>query len=384
MPTARATAMNGKVLTWAREQAGLSTAALAELLHKDEAVVVAWEHDQPDEPAPTVRQLERIAELLKRPLAIFFFSEVPTTSSITRKFRMLPEPIDQAEARDTSYALREAHARQLSILELAGGLNPAGEDFLFAEDHPVDPERLRRVLGISLEDQQAFSTPEDAFKAWRDRIERAGVFVFKRAFKQAAISGFCLPHEAVPIIVVNNGTAWTRQIFTLFHELCHLAHHHYGVTRADHDYLDALVGEERRLEIECNRFASEFLVPPQSFDGSAHLWSGDESEVADIARLYNVSREVVLRRLLDLRRIDRATYEAWTKQWNASYYARPKAGGSGGNFYATTASYLGPAYLRLTFAAYLAGEIDVVGLAEHLGVKARQVAKLEPFLEATG
>lgn len=384
MPTARATVMNGKVLIWAREQAGLSTLALADLLHKDEAIITAWERNDADVPAPTLRQLERIAELLRRPLAIFFFSEIPDVPSLKREFRTLPEPADPSETRDTSYALREAQARQLSILELTGGTNPAGDLFLFADSRPLDAERLRRALGVTLEYQQSFSGPEDAFKAWRERLERIGVFVFKRAFKQAAISGFCLPHDVAPIIVINNGTAWTRQIFTLFHELCHLSHHHYGVTRADHDYLDALAGEERRIEIECNRFASEFLVPPESFDRRSRAWSGDEAEVDDLARLYNVSREVILRRLLDLRRVNQTTYDEWTSRWNTAHYARPKSDRSGGNFYATTASYLGSSYLRLAFSAYLRGQIDVVDLAEHLGVKARQVAKLEPFLEATG
>lgn len=55
-----------------------------------------------------------------------------------------------------------------------------------------------------------------------------------------------------------------------------------------------------------------------------------------------------------------------------------------GSYYATTASYLGPAYLRLAFSAYLRGEVDLAELADHLGVKARSVAGLEPYLEATG
>jgi len=381
MAITRATAMNGKVLAWAREQAGISPAQLADLVGQDEATIVAWEHG---DRAPTLRQLERIAGLLKRPLAIFFFSQVPAISSPRREFRMLPEPLDEAEARDTSFALREARARQLSIVELTGGGNPAGPSFLFATRRPLDPARLRRILGITLAEQQAFASREDAFKAWRDRIERAGIFVFKRAFKQSTISGFCLPHDVAPVIVVNNGTTWARQIFTLFHELCHLGHHHHGVTRADHGYLDVLAPSERGVEAECNRFAADFLVPGPGFDALARAWSGEEADVEAIARRYNVSREVILRRLLDHGRVSASTYDEWTKRWNDDYFARSKPVRPGGNYYATTASYLGPAFLRLAFSAYLRGDVDLVELADHLGVKARNVGGLEPYLEATG
>ncbi len=373
--------MNGRVLTWAREQSGITAAQLASSMGQDESTVVAWEQGRE---APTLRQLETIAAKLKRPLAVFFFSQVPSIPSPKREFRMLPDPQDEAEARDTSFALREAHARQLSIVELAGGTNPAGEKFLFADRRALDPGRLRRILAVSLDEQRAWTSAEEAFKRWRERIEQVGVFVFKRSFEQASISGFCLPHAVAPVIVVNNGTTFARQVFTLFHELCHLAHHHHGVTRADHDYLATLGRTERIIEAVCNRFAASFLVPNEGFAALARAWGGDEREVESIARRYNVSREVILRRLLDHGRVSSTVYDEWTRRWNSDYFARPKPPRSGGNHYATTASYLGPAYLRLAFSAYLRGEVDLAELAEHLGVKARQVAKLEPYLEATG
>lgn len=380
MAATRATAMNGKVLAWAREQAGISPAQLAERLKKDEATVLAWEANSR---APTLRQLEEIATLLKRPLAVFFFSTPPHLPDPAKEFRSLPQPEDESEAIDTSFALREAQVRQLRILELTGGENPAGDNFLFAKGDKLETELLRRELGVSVELQQSWRGAEEAFNEWRKRLEAAGVIVFKRSFKQMSISGFCLPHESVPVIVVNNGTTWPRQVFTLFHELCHLGHHHYGVTRADHGYLAELQRDERKVEVECNRFASEFLLPQRAFAAEAAAFDGDEADVERIARRFNVSREVVLRRLVDLRRASSRTYEEWTARWNADYFARPKPKSGGGSYYATTASYLGPTYLRLAFGAYRRGDVDLAGLADHLGVKARNLVKLEPFVEGS-
>ncbi len=61
-----------------------------------------------------------------------------------------------------------------------------------------------------------------ALKQWRQAVEDCGVFVFKAAFKQKDISGFCLMDESLPVIYLNNSTTKTRQIFSLLHELAHL------------------------------------------------------------------------------------------------------------------------------------------------------------------
>jgi Zn-dependent peptidase ImmA (M78 family)/transcriptional regulator with XRE-family HTH domain len=371
--------MNGKILKWAREQGGISTAQLANRLGKDEATVLAWEAN---EDAPTLRQLEKVAALLKRPLAVFFFSQQPELPTPEKEFRSLPLPEEETEALDTNFALREAHARQLGILELTDGEGPAGDSFLFKTLTVLQPDALRRTLGVPLTTQQSWANPEEAFNEWRARLESVGIIVFKRSFKQMSISGFCLPHETVPVIVVNNGTTWARQVFTLFHETCHLAHHHHGVTRADHGYLAELTHDERKVEATCNRFAADFLVPEREFAPDAVSFDGTENTIVKLARRFNVSREVILRRLLDLGRVSTDTYEEWSSRWNTNYFARKKPKSPGGNYYATTASYLGPTFLRLAFGAYHRGAVDLAGLADHLGVKARNLVKLEPFVRA--
>lgn len=367
------------MLKWARTHKGLSAVQLADLIKQSETTVLEWEANTK---WPTLRQLENLAETLKIPLAVFFFAEEPDVSAPTSEFRMLPEALTAAEARDTSVAITESHARQLSILELTGGKNPAGSNFLFSRWTSRDPADLRAILGIPLSTQVSWGTAEDAFKEWRSRLEATGVIVFKRSLKQRSVSGFCLPHDIAPVIVVNNSTTWNRQIFTLFHELCHLHHHHHGVTRADHGYISSLPESELSIETECNRFAAQFLLPPAEFDGLAPTFSGTESEVENASLYYKVSREVILRRLRDLGRVSQETYEDWTERWNEAFFARPKPKSPGGNYYRTTASYLGQTYLRLAFSAYHGGSIGLVELAEHLGVKGRNLSRLEDLVEA--
>ena len=105
--------------------------------------------------------------------------------------------------------------------------------------------------------------------------------------------------------------------------------------------------------------------------------------MAKVAHRFNVSREVILRRLLDRGLVDEATYSKWTAQWNKEF-AQSRANSSGGNYYATQATYLGRSFLQLAFSRFHAGALSVEQLASHLGVRARSVARLEDFALHSG
>jgi IrrE N-terminal-like domain len=110
-------------------------------------------------------------------------------------------------------------------MELTGGKNRAPRlitnDLKFERNaNLVDAaNRVRTYLGISLATQQSWQDDETTLKAWREALQAVGIFIFKDAFKVEEFSGFCLFDEVFPVIYVNNSTAKTRQVFTLFHEL---------------------------------------------------------------------------------------------------------------------------------------------------------------------
>jgi Zn-dependent peptidase ImmA (M78 family) len=185
---------------------------------------------------------------------------------------------------------------------------------------------------------------------------------------------------------MNNSTAQTRQLFTLFHELAHLIAHESGVTKKDDSYIDQLHGYARQIEVFCNRLAAEFLVPNQDFKATLKAFpKHDERSVTDIAQTYKVSREVVLRRMLDLGLVSKHRYEHDVKKWADEYEAKAKADAqagksSGGNYYATQASYLGEKYMSTAFSSYYRGKISVEQLADYLSVSVKNVPGLEQFV----
>lgn len=378
--------INPVMLKWARERAGRTIEEIAHALNKDIDTIVDWESGSPSS-APTYIQLETLAySYYKRPVALFFFPSPPDEPDPKQSFRTLPEPELQALEPDTKYAIRQAEVMQLSLRELNEGGNPT-ERKIFQDLHPNTSERalaiageVRAYVGIALEEQMRWKNTDEALSNWRSAIQELGVFIFKRSFRQKDISGFCLIDDEFPIIYLNNSSAASRQIFTIFHELSHILLRTSGVTKIDDRYIESLQGEPRQIEVFCNQFTSEFLVPSEDFNrlvqGAAH----DDDTVAKIADRYKVSREVILRKMLNRKMVSPEYYETKSNQWNEEYLQRVAARAGGGNYYATQATYLGDKYLRLAFGHYYQNRCSLEQLADYLNVRVKNVSGLEQFV----
>lgn len=381
----RATGINPAMLRWAREQAGYSLEEIARRRRVPAERIRDWEAG---DSYPTWRQLENLAYRdYHRATAFFFLDKPPDEVSIAAEFRRLPAALLDDLQPDTRYAVRQARARQSDLAELLGASGTA-ERFILrdlsAQARIDDPDGLalavREYLGVSLDEQKSWSNPDDALKQWREQVDDAGVWVFKRSFQQQDIAGFCLGNAVFPVIYLNNGQAKVRQAFTLFHELAHLLFDFNHIERLDdRHYLTALSGADRAAEIACNRFAGEFLVPSDEFRAAIARQNGAVTEdpaVSRLARTYSVSREVILRKLRDLGRLDDIQYRHTVDRWQSE---RRVAAGAGGDYYATQAAYLGKKYLRAAFTAFEDGNIDDFQLAGLLGVKGASLAGLERY-----
>lgn len=379
----RAKAANPEVFRWARSRAGLTLEDVADRLNKSPDDIRAWEEG---EAAPTFLQLERLANsVYDRPVGLFFFPEPPDEEPLEHEFRTLPEADIERLPSEVRLELQWARALLLSIRELSGGENPAERQIWRDMSASVedDPEALaaevREYLGVDLHTQQQWSSTRDAMSNWRRTVENVGVFVFKDHFGTEQVSGFCVYDPEFPVIVVNNMNTFTRQIFTLFHELAHVLFGLSGITPDDLSFAERISNaENRKIETICNELAAEILVPSSSFPlSSLSAVSNDEEEliekVATVAASYQVSREVVMRRLLERGVVDRDTYLKWAGEWSS----QRSHSGKGGNYYYNQRAYLGQAFLSLAFSQYYSGDISIGELADHLGMKARTVQELE-------
>ncbi len=377
----RLTGVNPKILTWARERSGLTVAAVADAFRQDATVIQSWESG---EAGPSYAQLEKLAyQLYKRPVAVFFFPEPPAEVDPEQAFRTLPESVAGELAPDTRHKIREARAYQLASADLAHGVNPAPRHILreqslsLGEDAAAAAARIRDYLGITTKTQRLeWRTTEDALRGWRHGVEEVGILVFKDSFKQRDVSGFALFDLAFPVIMINNSTAVTRQIFTLFHELAHLLLGENGVTTTDLMTESKSEDAVRRIEIFCNRFAAELLLPSPDLRQVVQRDGLTDGMVAETSRQFKVSRETVTRRLMDMGLVSQEAYLERADQWNAEFQAVRKET-SGGNYYNTQATYLSDTYANLAFGNYYRGSITEEQLADYLNVKTSSLSGLE-------
>lgn len=370
--------INKELVTWARTRAGITLEKAAQK-HRH---IAAWEAGTA---LPSYPQLESMADDFKLPVAVFFFPEPPRLPAIQESFRTLPETEFDRIPRTVRFLLQKGKALQLNLAEMTQGNNPAPRlitrDLRFRDD--VSPDtmaaRVRDYLGITLDEQ--FSWPDDdtALKAWRSAVQDAGIFVFKDAFKAESFFGFSLYDETFPIIYVNNSVAKTRQTFTVFHELAHILFHTSGIDTAAEQYIPALPEHQKRIEVLCNRFAAEFLVPTTAFNAAMAGQERDQAAAERLAALFRVSREVIYRKFLDRNWIDQAEYRRAAETWIAQ---RQPGGSSGGNPYRTKVAYLGREYIGLAFRQFYQNRIDDLQLAQYLDTKPKNVGTLEEYYSA--
>jgi len=378
------TGVQPEMFQWARKTIGLSIAEVAEMLNRSPEEIEAWESGKD---APTYPQLEKLAyQIYKRPLAVFFLPSPPEESIPQSEFRTLPDADLRTLSRDTYLQIRRAHAYQIALKELFDHANPANRLIWNAVrlslSHKVveQAHAIRAFLDISLEEQVKWKGDDEALKRWRKSIEDSGIFVFKAAFKQKDISGFCLMDEYLPIIYLNNSTTKTRQTFSLLHELAHLLLSMNGLSKFDTSYIDRLPGAEQRIERFCNAIAAEVLIPLSDFSQQANhlpanIEKASEEQFSSLANRYGVSREAVLRRFLDIGRIAKTFYESKAKFWAAQ-----KKQTSGGNWYLNQGAYLSDRFAKEVITRHYRNQITLEQAADFLGIKPKSFAGFEERL----
>lgn len=368
------------MLQWARQSMGLSVQDVARAVKKQVRVIEDWESGGG---APTYAEMEKLAyTVFKRPLALFFLPAPPDEMPPRREFRTLPDTDIQSLAADTHLHIRRAHAYQLALKELFDR-SPSERTIWRAISLNVQapvPDQARAVrdyLEFTLGQQTACKSDDDALKQWREAVESTGVFVFKAAFRQKDVSGFCLMDPELPLVYLNNSTTKTRQTFSLLHELAHLLLSLNGLSKFDTSYIDRLPAQERQIERFCNAIAAEMLMPAEDFRQYAatfpdNVEAATEQQFADLAARYAVSREVVLRRFLDAGRASRAFYEQKAKQWAAQ-----RKEGTGGSWYASQNAYLSERFAHEVVRRHDRKQISVEQASELLGIKPKNFAGLE-------
>ena len=371
-----------ELLVWARTKSGLAVEAAAKKARVSAEKLVAWEAGAG---RPTVKQLRRLAHTYGRRLAVFYLPEPPRDFPPIHDYRVAWGERREAPSPDLLAEIEIANERREIALELLEGEAELTAFRLRAsiEDDPERvAERLRRALGITLDEQFEWTDSRLGFNAWRSAIEARGVLVLQMTeVDPREARGFSIARRPLPVVVANNRDPIAARSFTLAHELAHLAIHESGICD---------LSSSGRVEPFCNHVAGAILVPPDALlaedivreHDADVVWHDDELRL--LARRYRVSREVVLRRLLIVHRTDEAFYRAKRRELLDEYDRREEERRGEARWGPSPATIAvarsGHYYSRLVLSNYLHGAITASDVTAYLGVRMKHVPRIEQIV----
>ncbi len=371
----KCTSINPEILIWARESAGYTLEDICATIKKYND----WENGTD---FPTYAELEKIANKYKRPLAIFFFPEAPKEISQKKSFRTIPEYEFDNLPPTIKFLFRKGLSMQENLKELNNNENTEYTTFTkslgdVSDFNSKNIEQIRNLLNVSFDVQFKINNRDEMFEIWRNSFADIGIYVFKEAFKDNNVGGFCLYDEMYPIIFINNSTTKNRQIFTLFHELAHLILKGNHIDLSDRDYVDNLPNNAKKIEVICNKFAGDFLVPNSVLTNVVKGTTISERYIEQLSDKFSVSQEVIARKLLDKNLITQVAYNNIADHMKEIATKHPL--NRGGNYYYNQIAYLGKRYLGLILDKYNARMITFDQAVQYVGIKANKFYDLENY-----
>ena len=378
--------INPEMLRWARARAGMEVDELAEALKLEPKKVKSWEAGTSK---PTFEQARKASAAMRVPFGFLFFPRPPVETDPLPDLRTVgdhPTP-PSSDLRDVVRLARRrqdwlrAHRRREGW-EKVPLVNACRRD-----DTPIEiADCLRTHLGVTAEVRAEASSCDDYMRSLVGLAEQAGVIVYRsatvgnnthRSLDVHDFRGFALVDDLAPLIFVNTKDAPPARIFTLVHELAHLALGIAGVSNSP--VADEAAPPLRQEELLCNAVAAEFLVPAEEFRLSWDVGAELARNASDLARDFRVSQLVVARRALDLGLISPQLFWPFARARLklAADKREKQAESPGGPPPLTLArSRNGERFTQLVVRAARAGELLYRDAADILGVRPKHIDAL--------
>lgn len=266
-------------------------------------------------------ELARIARALGRSAAEFLAPQFEQ-NGVALVMRALAEAMREPDVRERLADALEI-ARQIVSLEALLGIERL--KIALPRYRPETPrgrwQAVRQGMRIAVEERQRLGLGTDPIGDVAAVLERQGVLVLEVELPEA-ISGFTFRFDGHLACAVNAHHHWSRQRFSLAHEMCHAL--------CDVDAVPGIVSRSEETgnlrEVRANAFAADFLMPEEGVRafleglgkglpsamatergtvrrrqraGAIDLW-----DVAELANHFGVSGEAAIWRLHALRLID--------------------------------------------------------------------------------
>lgn len=395
---AQAVQINPRMLSWARETAGLSPEEAAAKLGlncttKATAAERLLQAESGERPI-SQGMLEKAAATYRRPLITFYLPQPPARAERGEDFRTIAGAASPREDALLDALVRDVRTRQQLLREaLLDDEDTQPLPFVascrMAEGARSVAAKIRATLGVSTAEQRRARDTGALFSLLRAAVERAGVYVLLLGdlgshhsdIGEEVFRGVALADDVAPFVVINDNDATPARSFTLLHELAHIWIGASGISGP----MRGAPGNA--IERFCNEVAGEFLLPPEALEKMATARGADFDRAMaltdDVARAWNVSQGVVAYRLLlngwISDKVAAELFQAFADRWRAERQRargirEPEEGGPG--YYIVRRSRLGAGLLDVVRRALQGDALTHTKAARILGVAPAAVDKL--------
>ena len=291
-------------MIWARESAGFIK---EEIVHKLRIKLQKLEDWEKGETHPTMKQLRKLGQIYKRPIAVFYLSKKPIDFKPLHDFRRIPGVIGFQQPVRLNFEIRRAIYRRQVAINLVEKLYGKSPKFKYKINVTENPEeiggKVREILKINIKEQIEAVNDYEAFNMWRSAIENTEVLIFQStSVSVSEMRGFSISEFPLPVICLNIKDTPRGRIFTLLHEFAHIMLEQSGICDLHESYKRS--PNEQKFEVFCNHVSGATLLPKQTLlnedmcikKTDKNDWTNDE--LIFLAKRFKISKEVVLRRLL--------------------------------------------------------------------------------------
>ena len=362
--------INHKVLRWVREhRIKLDIDFAAKKLKIDPEDLKAWENDQDK---PSFAQLKKIGKLYKTHISIFYLPTTPKDFRPLTDYRVLPkskklDPEQEYKLNANVVEAQERRHRLIEIYELLERQVPkVSLKVNLQESHKIAAEKITEFLEFNRENLPKTSDPYKTLKFWKQTIEAKDILVCHTSanthlsLELKTVRGFCIAQNPFPVIVINPKDSPYGRIFTIVHELVHVA---LGKSvKQNTGYSEIRKVSKNETERFCNMVAGEVLVPENELLELIDMNSLKE-DIPKLSTHFQVSTEVIMRRLLILNKISQQKYYAYRKIIQGKYKVPQDDTEIRSKYYKRLLSTSGEYYARSAFDAYHDKKITLADLS---------------------
>lgn len=380
--------INKETLKYLREHIGITLPYIEKITKCNENKYLQWE-DVNSCDFPTCLQAKKIAKCFRIPFAgLYMNAKDINLQHIPKMYNM--RTIRGTESFDDSslnLAIMDLlYSREL-LISAKNELQESLSTFSFSivgTDVKQWADSIREIFKLELKDQYMLPSKRKFYLYIRNKIEKQGVFIQGFSGVDTEIArGVAIYNDLYPIIGINNDDRYPAKTFSIIHELVHIFKRQSTMCN---DMVTSFSAQQE--EVFCNAVAGEVLVPEQAIKTlvrNRKLKDFTEDNIASLANVFCVSKEVISRRLLDIGKISQTEYDTFILEFKRTFdmekeieREKRKVSGNKGfrNITRETIDKTSGNLFRTLYHGYGEGLVDRQDIARYLRIDQKHISNI--------